>query len=87
MHSTKPYFSTGPFASASYSLEDFSLNLYFSAMLESSLQRHREIERSMEQAILENDEEAIAKSKRELDMYDWVFNLTLSYNLFEELES
>lgn len=87
MHSTKPYFSTGPFASASYSLEDFSLNLYFSAMLESSLQRHREIERSMEQAILENDEEAIAKSKRELDMYDGVFNLTLSYNLFEELES
>jgi len=87
MHSTKPYFSTGPFASASYSLEDFSLNLYFSAMLESSLQRHREIEKSMEEALLANDEEAVAKSRQELDAYEGIFNLTLSYNLFEELES
>jgi hypothetical protein len=87
MNSTKPYFSSGPFASASYSLEDFSLNLYFSAMLENSLQKHQQIERDVQAALLADDDEALAKSRKELDMYEGIFNLTLSYNLFEELES
>ena len=81
------YFNTGPFASASFALDEFSNNLYFAAMLDSSLKRHQEIQRDLQAALLSNDEEAMQKSKKELDLYEGVFNLTLSYNLFEELES
>ena len=87
MYKDPGYFNEGPFASASLALGDFSNNLYFSAMLEMSIQKHQEIQRDFEIALMSNDEEAMIQKRKELEMYEGVFNLTLSYNLFEELDS
>jgi|TARA_R100000808_G_C2107733_1_gene122790 hypothetical protein len=83
---SKNYFDFGPFASASIGLDHFAENLYFSYLFHESVEKHKKLEEEYDIALQNNDEEAITKTKYEIDLYNGIFNLTLSYN-FDELES
>lgn len=79
-------FKIGPFASASVGVDYLAENLYFSYLFYESVEKHKKLEEEYAVALLQNDEEAITKAKYEIEMYNGIFNLTLSYN-FDELES
>ena len=76
----------GPMASASFGIEDLARNLYFSYLLDESVKKQFALEAQYEQAIKENDEPAISQMRHEIEIYEGIFNLTLSYN-FDELDS
>jgi len=74
------YFTSGPFASASVGIDFLAENLYFSYLLNGSIDHHRELEAKYEIALKHDDEEEITRVKHEIDLYNGVFNLTLTYN-------
>tara|TARA_Y100000817_G_C16847046_1_gene540475 strand:- start:750 stop:1013 length:264 start_codon:yes stop_codon:yes gene_type:complete len=76
----------GPLGSASAGIEHLAENLYYSYLLDESVKKHRELQQEYEDALLQNDAQALAQAKYEIELYEGVFNLTLSYNL-GELES
>jgi hypothetical protein len=79
-------FKTGPFASASAGLDHLAENLYFNYLFYESVEKHKKLEEEYAIALLQNDEEAISRTKYEIEMYNGIFNLTLNYN-FDEMES
>ena len=76
----------GPMASASAGIDQLAENLYFNYLFEESIKKHNELQKQYEIALYKYDAEALAQAKYEIELYEGVFNLTLSYN-FNELES
>ena len=73
-------------ASASAGIDQLAENLYFNYLFEESIKKRNELQKQYEIALYKNDAEALAQAKYEIELYEGVFNLTLSYN-FNELES
>ena len=76
----------GPMASASLGIQQLGENLYFSYLLDESVRRFAELQDEYEKALKTNNKDAISQTKFEIEVYEGIFNLTLSYN-FDELES
>ena len=75
----------GPMASASAGIE-LAQNLYFSYLLDESVKKQHALQAQYEQALKANDEAGISQTRYEIELYEGIFNLTLSYN-FDELDS
>ena len=77
MFSVDEFFSSGPFASASLNRQTFADGLYFSYLLNSSIQERIKLEQAHLSAIEDNDIVLATQKKSELDYLDGVFKLTL----------
>ncbi len=87
MGRTKDYFLVaGPLASASAGIDHLAENLYFSYLLDESVKRHSALQQEYENALHKDDADAVAQAKYEIELYEGVFNLTLSYK-YDELDS
>jgi len=76
----------GPLASGSASVEELAKNIYFAYLFDESVKRHEALQKKYKLAVEEKDEDAMSKTQSEIEYYDGLFNLTLSFN-FDELES
>jgi hypothetical protein len=83
MFMSDDFFVTGPFASASCSRQAFTDSLYFSYLLNNSLEQRGEIEKAHLKALEDNDIDLALKKKTELDYLDGVFKLTLEIQPFD----
>ena len=81
------YLSTGPFAKATMGVDTFANNIYFTYLFDESVKKHQELEKEYLRACEENDEVAMTQMQYEIDFYNGIFNLTLTFNNFNELES
>tara|TARA_R110000824_G_scaffold136474_2_gene300125 strand:+ start:1236 stop:1499 length:264 start_codon:yes stop_codon:yes gene_type:complete len=79
-------FSFGPFASASAGVNELANNLYFAYLFDQSHKYYMELQSEYEKALLLGEEEKISRAAYEIQLYEGVFNLSLSYNS-DELES
>ena len=82
------FFNSGPFASASINIQNFSDSLYFAHLFQVSLDQRKEIEKERSAAELNNDIDLMLKKKTELDYLDGIFKLTLEiHNTGGEFDS
>ena len=81
------FFSVGPFASASIGASAFSANMYYASLFSDYIMKHQQLLDDVQNAEVKDDPEALIQKQTELSYYDSLFDLTLSFNLFDELES
>ena len=81
------FFSTGPFARANEDATAFCSNMYYSYLFSDYVEQHEKLLKELELAVIENDDELLSKKQSELKYFEGVFNLTLSINLLDELDS
>ena len=74
--SIKTAFTTGPFLSASFLLEDFATGLYFSALLKEAVAEQIILERQLKEAQAEADEEKIARIETDLALIEGAYHLS-----------
>ena len=86
MKISPPFFTCGPFASASFGADDFSSSLYFSYLFQDSLQKQNEIKEELE-VLPETSEEDILHKKSQLEYLEAIFTLQLSIATDHEVES
>jgi hypothetical protein len=72
-----PFFTCGPFASASFGADDFTSNLYFSYLFHESLQKQNEIKEELN-ILPETSAEDILYKKSQLEYLEAIFTLQLS---------
>ena len=86
MKISPPFFTCGPFASASFGADDFSSNLYFSYLFQDSLSKQNEIKEEL-RVLPETSEEDILHKKSQLEYLEAIFTLQLSIATDHEVES
>ena len=86
MKISPPFFTCGPFASASFGADDFSSNLYFSYLFQDSLQKQNELKEELN-VLPETSEKDILHKKSQLEYLEAIFNLQLSIAGDHEVES
>jgi hypothetical protein len=86
MKISPPFFTCGPFASASFAVDDFSSNLYFSYLFHDALQKQNEIKEELS-VLPETNEEEILHKKSQLDYLEAIFALQLTIAADHEVES
>ena len=80
-------FSFGPFADASAGVNELASNLYFAYLFQQSHKYYMELQSEYEKALRLGEEDKISQAAHEIQLYEGVFNLTLSYSADDELES
>ena len=53
----------------------------------SYIEQHKKLEEELKEAENANDDEGLLQKQTEMSYYEGIFNLSLSFNLFDELES
>ena len=86
MKISPPFFTCGPFASASFGVDDFSSNLYFAYLFQDSLKKQQEIKEEL-LVLPEGDEEDILHKKSQLEYLEAIFTLQLSIAADHEVDS
>ena len=81
------FFTTGPFARANEDATNFSSKMYYSYLFSEYVQQHEKLLKEVEFAESENDDELLSEKQSQLQYFEGVFNLTLSINLLDELDS
>jgi hypothetical protein len=76
----------GPLSRPSGGVGQIAENFYFNYLFEESIKKRNALQEEYEEALRANDTEVARRAKYEIELYEGVFNLTLSYN-FDELES
>ena len=74
----------GIFAEAVNNIEDFASNIYMTQYFQEVVEGHIKLEKEYHEAILADDEDAIAEKEAEMLIYDNSFALT--YHLFDATE-
>ena len=70
-------FTTGPFLSASHHIEDIACGLYFSYLLQQTVEEQKQLEALLEKAKKDEDDELIQKFKSELCYIEGAYQLSL----------
>ena len=83
---SKNGFEFGPFASASLNMDVFS-SMYFYYLFGESVKNHLQLQRDVKMATEQEDQKMALEKKTELEYYEGLLDLTLSYNMLDELES
>jgi hypothetical protein len=73
---SKNFFTVGVFADARESLENFNFNIYFSYMIQDSINKRNNLQKLYDKALLDRDAELMQETKKELDLFDNSFALT-----------
>ena len=81
------FFNVGPFASASFGADAFSANMYYSYLFSDYVVKHQQLLDDVQQAEDKDDPDTLSQKQSELSYFDRLFDLTLSLNLFDELDS
>ncbi len=74
--SRKNIFTTGPFLSASQSIEDAAVNFYFSYLLQETVMQQLHIEAQLAMAIDQQDEEKIKQLQFDLSILENAYQLS-----------
>lgn len=81
------FFTTGPFLEVGERMETFSSNVYYSYLFSEYVEQHKKLEEELKEAEASDDDDQLLQKQTEMSYYDGIFNLTLSFNLLDELES
>ena len=84
---TKSFFTTGPFSEVGERMETFSSNIYYSYLFSEYVEQHKKLEEELKEAENSDNDEELLQKQTEMSYYEGIFNLSLSFNLFDELES
>lgn len=77
-NSNTRFFAVGPFSDIEQRLEDFSLNIYFSFLLEENIQQQNAIEKEYQQALLDDDLKLAETKMNELKVYENIYTLSMA---------
>ena len=84
--SANKFFRVGPFAKVEDAASAFSENLYFSFLFEESVKEQLKIQEKYEEALKDDDKDAISFTRSQMQLYENIFSLTMGHGL-GELES
>lgn len=68
--------TVGPFLAAANALEDFGSNLYFSAILQETIDQHLQIESELEEAREAEDTEKVLQLETDLALLEGAYQLS-----------
>jgi hypothetical protein len=86
MKYNSPFFTCGPFVSASMGIDEFATNMYFTYLFQDSLNQQKTMKAEID-VLPETEEEEIVSKKAQLDYLEAIFQLQLSLSEDPEMES